>query len=661
MKRILYLFVMVTLFLSSSFAQYNDPAAYDVIKAPGTITVDGNINEAAWGLVPNVLMFGPNAPVNTTTLSVTNGVMVKLDSLKGYDTTYTTLKMIKQGLKLYIAFSSTDKQVCRFGDSWEGDGLFMKIKNSAGQDKEFKLYFNAAGVNPDIVLETPGAGYGSGAAVKGSNTIVNDTTQTDNGYSAELVINLDQLGYTVDTKSVQVMINIFDPDYYHNGMQPWGARGSYHKTWWGSEWGPVFRTINFKDDPDQLTVLSTPALTVDGNLNEASWNLNFEHLLFGPGAVGTTFGKTVTGGVLVKNPFNDTTITTVKILHSGLKLYFGFYSNDKSVCRFGDSWEGDGMFMKVKTAAGQEKEFKLYFNQAGINSNVNFEASVPGSGMGAAVKGSNTIVNDTTQIDNGYTAELVVYLDSLGYTNPTATVPVMINIFDPDGYHNGMAPWGTLGGYHKTWWGSEWGSSYRNLVLSPVFVPVELTSFTAASVSNGIELTWSTASEKNNRIFEIERKDASTQFTSIGFVNGKGTTSENNTYKFVDQNVKTGEAYSYRLKQIDYDGTVNYSDVVNVNSVLPFEYALSQNYPNPFNPTSKVEFSLPVKSNISLQVYNLLGQVVMTLANGEFEAGVHSFNINASNLSSGVYMYTLNAKDQNGNSFSSSKKMVVLK
>ena len=86
------------------------------------------------------------------------------------------------------------------------------------------------------------------------------------------------------------------------------------------------------------------------------------------------------------------------------------------------------------------------------------------------------------------------------------------------------------------------------------------------------------------------------------------------------------------------------------------EYSLGQNYPNPFNPTTTIEFALPQSNNVRLIVYDLLGRVVAELVNGELNAGYHKINFNASNLSSGIYFYSLKTGD-----FSSVKKLVLLK
>ena len=197
--------------------------------------------------------------------------------------------------------------------------------------------------------------------------------------------------------------------------------------------------------------------------------------------------------------------------------------------------------------------------------------------------------------------------------------------------------------------------------FTPQIVPVELTSFTGAVVGNDVQLKWATATELNNRGFEIQRSISGSAFATIAFVEGFGTTTEQKQYTFTDRNVTAGVDHAYRLKQIDFDGTFDYSDVVNVGSTIPTEFALEQNYPNPFNPTTNIIYSVPVKSNVTLDVYNLIGQKVVTLFEGEVEAGKHASQFNASSMSSGMYLFKLTAVGENGSQFSSSKKMTLLK
>jgi len=127
-----------------------------------------------------------------------------------------------------------------------------------------------------------------------------------------------------------------------------------------------------------------------------------------------------------------------------------------------------------------------------------------------------------------------------------------------------------------------------------------------------------------------------------------------NQYSFTDENV-SGSLY-YRLKQVDFNGNFKYSKVVEVNVTNPLTFALSQNYPNPFNPTTVISYSVPQESFVSLKVYNILGKEVASLVSNQVEAGIHEVNFNASNLSSGMYFYTIKA----GN-FTATRKLLLLK
>lgn len=189
-------------------------------------------------------------------------------------------------------------------------------------------------------------------------------------------------------------------------------------------------------------------------------------------------------------------------------------------------------------------------------------------------------------------------------------------------------------------------------------IPVELTAFNATSVNDVVNLSWATATEINNKGFEVQRMQNGI-YSSVGFVNGKGTTTEVQTYSFSER-VSAG-SYSYRLKQVDYNGQYEYSDEINVDVMGPVEFALAQNFPNPFNPSTKITFSLKVDSEISLKVFNVLGQEVASVLNGNFAAGTTSIDFNADGLNSGVYIYKIEAKGIDGSSFTSVKKMILTK
>ena len=180
-------------------------------------------------------------------------------------------------------------------------------------------------------------------------------------------------------------------------------------------------------------------------------------------------------------------------------------------------------------------------------------------------------------------------------------------------------------------------------------VPVELTSLTASANGSIIVLKWTTATELNNRGFEIERSltptpsrmEGAIEWVKVGFVQGIGTSTHKKDYSYVDAVTEYGK-YAYRLKQIDFDGTFSYSEEVYVEAGLkPESFTLEQNYPNPFNPTTFIKFNLPQASKINLSVYNSLGELVSVLAFGEYEAGVYERVFDASSLASGIYIYVL--------------------
>ncbi|MBK7630083.1 MAG: T9SS type A sorting domain-containing protein [Ignavibacteriales bacterium] len=186
-------------------------------------------------------------------------------------------------------------------------------------------------------------------------------------------------------------------------------------------------------------------------------------------------------------------------------------------------------------------------------------------------------------------------------------------------------------------------------------VPVELTSF-SANVNNGnVILNWTTATELNNQGFEVERKIADGQFITIGHVQGNGTTTERKEYSFTDANAQIGN-YTYRLKQVDFNGAFEYSNEIFVDVTAPLEFALDQNYPNPFNPTTTINFSLAEPSFVKLAVYNLLGEEVKVLVSENRGAGSFNVTLDASSLPSGMYLYKIETAQ-----YSSVKKMMLMK
>ncbi len=205
--------------------------------------------------------------------------------------------------------------------------------------------------------------------------------------------------------------------------------------------------------------------------------------------------------------------------------------------------------------------------------------------------------------------------------------------------------------------GDVWYSYLENVL------PVELKSFTAKAEGNNVILIWKTATETNNKGFYIERSEdnsISSNWKTVSFITGNGTSSEPKSYSFTDKNLNSG-SYEYRLKQVDFDGSYKYSNYVSANIHSNMNFSLKQNYPNPFNPSTIISFTLASNSKVTLQLFDLLGRRVSTLIDQHMNAGEHLVNFKASNLGSGIYLYKIEAKGDNGNDFISVKKMTLIK
>ncbi len=209
----------------------------------------------------------------------------------------------------------------------------------------------------------------------------------------------------------------------------------------------------------------------------------------------------------------------------------------------------------------------------------------------------------------------------------------------------------------------RWATAFGKIVDPPL--PVELTNFTVKEVNKKIILTWQTATEVNNYGFDVERKssfvlqneseNSSNNWEAIGFVAGHGNSNSPNDYSYIDDSKPYGTV-TYRLKQIDTDGTFEYSDEIEIKVTSTIENKLVGNYPNPFNPTTTIRFDLAKESNVVLTIYNVLGEAISTLVNRKMTSGRHKIEFDASNLSSGIYFYRINAE-----SFIDVKKMIVIK
>lgn len=216
---------------------------------------------------------------------------------------------------------------------------------------------------------------------------------------------------------------------------------------------------------------------------------------------------------------------------------------------------------------------------------------------------------------------------------------------------------GTNDGRWGTWWGQ---------ITPQSSLPVQLASFGAEMSGIGrVRIDWVTLSEINNFGFEVQKSDVAVgPYVTIplSFTPGHGTTVAMHRYSYTDTTALGGQWY-YRLKQVDLDGAVRFSDPLFVAVTTdvpeasgPSEPVLLSNYPNPFNPSTTIRYGLPQRSCVTLAVYTTLGQQVAQLVSGEVEEGYHDVRFDASGLPSGVYFYRLQA-----GSYVESKKLLLVR
>jgi hypothetical protein len=180
---------------------------------------------------------------------------------------------------------------------------------------------------------------------------------------------------------------------------------------------------------------------------------------------------------------------------------------------------------------------------------------------------------------------------------------------------------------------------------SSTTLPVELARLDARVDAGAVNLTWKTASETGNAGFEVQRQFVDgTSWTNLGFVEGGGTTSEAQTYRFEDASLPfAADSLQYRLKQVDTDGTTHLSDPVTIARRTVDEAELRSVYPNPMTRRATVEVAIPNEAqDAQLELFDLLGRTVRTIATG-MESGRTTQTLEISDLSPGVYFLRLRA------------------
>jgi hypothetical protein len=206
----------------------------------------------------------------------------------------------------------------------------------------------------------------------------------------------------------------------------------------------------------------------------------------------------------------------------------------------------------------------------------------------------------------------------------------------------------------------------RPMVSKSIMLPIDLVYLHGTAQDGAALLTWATATEKNNEGFDVERRLSSATddfFEKVAFVQSKGANSTTETgYGYIDRNVRPG-TYTYRLIQRDINGAEHVTNSVEVSIDPPTQFNLSQNYPNPFTAgeNTDLNFTIPANAPTSLVIYNQLGEVVKTLATGDFDQGSHSYSWNGKDeagnvVPTGSYIAKLTSGEHN-----TSVKLTVVK
>ena len=288
-----------------------------------------------------------------------------------------------------------------------------------------------------------------------------------------------------------------------------------------------------------------------------------------------------------------------------------------------------------------DKNFRIYDN-AGRYINDNFFAYQNGAGIGPWVPFMPTSGN----VGYPWTNHFGISPDESPQTTGTCTQGTWIPLLRP---YLGFKE----SGKNKTYESCD-------------VVPVELTSFEGQVRNNNIDLFWETASEQNNAGFNVERKLSTNKDDSwkeVGYIKGAGTSSAINHYNFTDKNLVNGVSYDYRLRQVDMDqekACDSYSNIVTLTYNVDSDINLEQNVPNPFNTTTNIAFTLPTTSDIRLEVLDMFGNVVKTLANGVHNGTRYSYSWDGSDsngmqVANGSYIYRLTT----GNVVKTSKLTLV--
>lgn len=422
------------------------------------------------------------------------------------------------------------------------------------------------------------------------------------------------------------------------------------------------------------TTISCPASFFTGNITKLT--------LSGSGLIGLSDNTTVTNTLTLTNGFLDMGANTLTLGTSTSNT--GTLTRTAGTIRgsfkrwFADGGASDGVF-PLDNGSGALSMPTVNFNSLGTGGTLTATFHNNGSGTLSDNGGLGYIPTDATMggvnlINLAPQYWTITAGDGLASPNYNISItgdgiPNVSNI----AYiaivkrSNNTQPWAWNTSNHTTTSGSTTnpilgGHNFTSFSDFGVggnvdnLLPVELSGFTSTINGRDVNLNWTTGMEMNNSGFDIERKSTVGGWSKIGNVLGHGTVNTPNSYTYSDRNVTSGK-YSYRLKQIDFNGNYKYYNLSNEVVIgTPTKYALTQNFPNPFNPSTNISYELPSANFVSLKIYDTMGREVANLVSENQAAGFYTVKFDASKLSSGIYFYKLTAND-----FTATKKLMLLK
>jgi len=193
-----------------------------------------------------------------------------------------------------------------------------------------------------------------------------------------------------------------------------------------------------------------------------------------------------------------------------------------------------------------------------------------------------------------------------------------------------------------------------SLAQSNSILPVQLVYFNATTLSNNqVLLQWGTATETNNYGYNLERSENQSNWEILGFIPGNGNSFSPKNYEFIDSTITHGSDYYYRLRQFDFDGSENISEIVSITIIIeavenhPGElnnFYLYNNYPNPFNPATTLQFFNPIAQHLKIDVYDIQGEKVKQIIEDILPKGINKYEFDLNQQTSGVYLIKLETK-----------------